>query len=294
MWTIAKMTFQEILYKKIFLIALLMTLAYLLLYAIATHYAGSAYAEDMNRMQKAGKEFASMQQYVLGSQLLSTGLYFSNFITGLLAVLASAGSIAGSIENHQIDPVLTRPLSRSSMILGKFVGLGSIMTIYALSFFSLIILINKFLGGPFGLHLNFLSTIKAGVLFACISLTIIAPALCLSTSFSTLNSGIILIILYGMSFVGGFVEQLGNLINKTALINIGIISSLVFPADSLFRGMNYVLMSSNDDRFKLIDLANMGLFFGSTPPSNIMLFYCGFYTMVFLFLAVNTFKRRDI
>jgi len=56
MWTIAKLSFKEILYKKIFLIALLMTLAYLLLYGVATHFAAAAYLEDMERMAEAGKE----------------------------------------------------------------------------------------------------------------------------------------------------------------------------------------------------------------------------------------------
>lgn len=189
MWTIAKISFKEILYKEIFLIALLMTLAYLLLYGVATHFAGVSYLEDMERMAKAGKEMLVMQRYVLASQLLSTGLFFSNFIVGLLAMLASVGSIAGMIESHQIDPVITRPLHRSEFILGRYIGLGSLLTGYAVLFFGSMIIINQSLGGPFAVELTMVQIIKAGVIFACIPLTIIAPALLMSTCFNTLNSG---------------------------------------------------------------------------------------------------------
>lgn len=291
MLTIAKISFKEILYKRIFLIALVMTLAYIVFYGIATHFAASEYLEDMGHMGNVDLGEQLIRQYMISSQLLGAGLYFSNFIVGLLAVLASVGSIAGSIENHQIDPVLTRPLRRSDIVLGKFLGLGALLVLYALFLFTSIILINQLLGGPFRVELAIGQIIKASFLFACIPLTVISPALFLSSCLSTINGGIILIILYGMSFVGGFVEQIGNMIKNTSLVNIGIISSLVFPLDSLFRKTNFLLFESPDDP---LSMAATGLFWGSSQPSNLMLIYSGIYTLLILLLAVRQFSVRDI
>ncbi|AHF09309.1 MULTISPECIES: ABC transporter permease subunit [Dehalobacter] len=289
MWTIAKLSFKEILYKRIFLIALIMTLAYLLLYGIATHYAGASSLKTLYEIDPAQKAAMSVQFKIVGSQLLSMGLYFANFIIGLLTILATVGSIAGNIESHQIDPILTRPIRRLDFLLGRFLGYGILLMVYTLFFFLSIILVNHLFGGPLQADLSTINIFKASLVFACVPFIVISPALFFSSIVSTINSGIILIVLYGMSFIGGFVEQLGNILHNIALINIGIVSSLLFPADNLFRYMNTLLAGSSATPF---DPAS--LFYGSGSPSALMLVYCAVYVLLILLLGVRTFARRDI
>lgn len=289
MWTIAKLSFKETIYKRIFLIALIMTLAYLLLYGIATHYAAASYLKTLSEMNPSQKAVMGMTLKTIGSQLLSMGLYFANFIIGLLTILATVGSVAGNIESHQIDPILTRPIRRLDFVIGRFLGYGILLAVYTLFFFFSIIFVNNFFGGPLQANLSFTSIIKAGLVFACVPLIIISPALFFSSTVSTINSGIILIVLYGMSFIGGFIEQLGNILRNTALINIGIVSSLLFPADTLFRYMNTLLVGSNATPFD-----STSLFYGTAAPSTLMLVYCAVYVLLILLLGIRTFARRDI
>jgi len=289
MWTIAKLSFKEILYKRIFPIALIMTLAYILLYGIATHYAAASSLQSLNEIDPAQKAAMSMQFKIVGSQLLSMGLYFANFIIGLLTILATVGSIAGNIESHQIDPVLTRPIRRLDFLAGRFLGYGILLTVYTLFFFLSIIFVNCLFGGPLQADLSAINILKGGLVFACVPFIIIAPALFFSSIVSTINSGIILIVLYGMSFIGGFVEQLGSILHNAALVNIGIISSLLFPADNLFRYMNTLLAGSSATPFD-----PTSVFYGSGSPSALMLVYCAVYVLLILLLGVRTFARRDI
>jgi Cu-processing system permease protein len=290
MWTIAKLTCKEILYKRIFYITVLMSVAFLLFYGIATYFAAEEAAEKSGRAINSS-DFVMVETF-FATQILGIGLYFATFITALLAILSSVGSIASEIESHQIDTLLARPISRRAVICGKFIGLSLLLVVYAACLFLGILLINQLVGGDMlRVEITFAQAIKALGIFIVQPLILVAVALLCSSMMTTVNGGIVLIILYGISFIGGFVEQLGVLMEKTAMINIGIISSLLFPMDSLFRKMTIYLFDTADNP---LSFAAQGLFGSLSAPSNIMLAYAALYGIAALLLAIRKFMARDL
>jgi Cu-processing system permease protein len=289
MRTIALLSFKEILYKKIFLITLLMTLVFLTIYGVANHYASGSIAEDMANGGSTSVE--KMQLSFLSSQFLNVGLYFSSFITALLAILATVGSISVEIENHQIDTLLARPLRRSSVVFGKFLGLGLLMLAYATFLFAGILLINQVFGGLIAVEITLVNALNGCMYFVMQPLVIIAAALWLSSRMSTINGGVVLIILYVTSFIGGFLEQIGAITGIKALINIGILSSLLFPTDSLFRKMTGTLAAQDDSPLAFIA---DGPFSNLSEPSDLMIAYALFYALLALFFAARKFAKRDV
>lgn len=289
MRSIIKLTFQEILSKRIFLITIIMTLVFLAFYGVANHYAAEGVADSLRNM--GGNSGADMIRAQVGNQIVSLGLNFSSMIVALLAILSSVGSIAGEIDNHQIDTLLARPLRRRSMVLGKFIGLGSMVAGYTIFLFIGILLINQWVGGNIAVPLDYGAAVKAGVLFALTPLPVIAAALWLSTRLSTINGGVILIVMYGVGLVGRMVEQVGNLLDNQSLINTGIISSLIFPFNVLTQKTNTLLLGSNE--FSSL-LGGGPLSSGSTEPSNLMLVYGAVYTILLLVGAIHHFSRRDV
>lgn len=291
MWTIAKLAYKELLYKRIFLIAFLMSVAFLILYAVATHLAGNEAAEDIAQNGLARTE-RNLEFVFLGTQLLGVGLYLSSFITILLAILGSIGSISGEVESHQIDTLLARPLTRQTMILGKFVGLAGILLVYALFMFVGILFVNhQFAGTYLAVDLTLEQIFRAGSLFLLQPIIVVAVSLLFSSRMTTMSGGIIMIILYGISFVGGFVEQFGALFENPSLIMVGIVTSLIFPIDSLFRKMTLSLFDSADDP---VAFATQGIFASASTPSNAMIWYAILYGMVALFIAIRVFHKRDL
>lgn len=290
MWIIAKLTCREILSKRIFHITLFMSFVFLLFYAVATYFAAREVGEDFTN-RPVSADFALVQSF-FATQILGVGLYFASFVTALLAILSSVGSIAGEIESHQIDTMLARPIHRRSVIFGKFAGLGSLLVIYAAFLFLGVLLINQWIGGEL-LRVEFtvVQAAKALAIFVMQPLLLIAVALLFSSMMTTVNGGIVLIILYGIGFIGGFVEQLGVLMEKPTLSNIGIISSLVFPLDSLFRKMTVYLFDSAGDP---LSFAAQGLFGSLSTPSGAMLMYAALYGCAALWLAVRRFSSRDL
>ncbi|MEZ4518369.1 MAG: hypothetical protein R3C44_16625 [Chloroflexota bacterium] len=50
-----------------------------------------------------------------------------------------------------------------------------------------------------------------------------------------LSNGVLAFSLFGIAFLGGWVEQIGALLQNEAAVNIGIITSLIMPADILWK-----------------------------------------------------------
>ncbi|TWT01905.1 ABC transporter permease subunit [Planomicrobium sp. CPCC 101079] len=289
MWTISKLTFKEIVSKRIFMITIVMTLIFLALYGTAIYFAGKEGAEVGDGGQ--GTEAILLQQFV-SSQLLGVGLYFSSFITALLAILSSVSTISGEVSSHQIDTWLMRPISRSQFVLGKFMGLAFLMIAYAVCLFFSIILLHQGIGTDWmALNLQPMQLIKAVSVFAIQPFVLIAFGLLLSTRMTTLNAGIVSIMLYGAAFIGGFIEQFGALVEKTSLVNIGIIMSLVFPIDSMYRKMTILLFDTADNP---LSLAQGGMFTSISTPGNVMVWYAVLYGVVAVILAIYSFKNRDV
>ncbi len=90
--------------------------------------------------------------------------------------------------------------------------------------------------------------------------------------------------------VGGMLEQFGYLAKSQVLVNIGIVSSLIMPVDSVYRKIVYTLSSVQGPMMALY----MGPFGSGAEPSAWMLFYTGLYILGFLLLALRIFSRRDI
>lgn len=287
MWTITKMTFKEMFYKKIFVITLIMSILFLIFYGVASYLA-------IDKAKEGYDIFSTndMQNTFIANQFLGMGLYFSSFIISLFAILSSVGSISTEIENHQIDTLLVRPLTRISLVLGKFIGLSLLLILYSLVLYFGVIIINQTLGGDIlKVSLEAIQIIKALGVYLLQPLVLVAMSLLFSSFMTTINSGVIMIVLYGIGFIGGFIEQLGAMFNNVSLTNLGIVSSLIFPIDSLFRRMIIFLLDTVDNP---ISFAAQGMFGSMSAPNNLMLGYTILYMAVALILTARNFVRRDI
>jgi len=96
--------------------------------------------------------------------------------------------------------------------------------------------------------------------------------------------------LYGIAFVGSWVEQIGSTeaLRSDVAIQVGIIASLIMPSESMWR------LAS--DLMQPLLLKNMGplpitVF---SKPSSAMIVYAALYVVVFLAGAVYQFGRRDL
>ena len=68
-------------------------------------------------------------------------------------------------------------------------------------------------------------------------------ALLCSSRLSALATGAVVFGLYGLAFIGGWVEQIGSVLQNQTAINVGIVSSLIIPSEALWRRAAYEMQS---------------------------------------------------
>jgi len=291
MWLMALFSFQEAWRKKVALIAGVLTLAFLILYGTGLHFIARDVVNTANPAATATSYYAMMQSILL----FVMGIYLASFLVAGLAILAAVGSIAAEIDNGTLYALATRPLSRRDLLLGKFLGQAAMLVIYAALFF---LALTGLVYWQTGLVIPGL--VPALSLFILEPLVILAVTMLGSTRLNTVSSGVLAFALYAMAVMGGMMEQIGAMMDNTAAIYAGVVTSLLLPADAVYRRLVATVVdqlpvgNGQDIPHFLNPQSTLGPFGSQSTPSDWMLLYTIVYIVVLLAAAVYTFKHRDI
>ena len=269
----ARVTFREAARRKILWIAMLAGVAFLAFFWTALHF-----VLKHKTQQTSAVDFR--EGMVMMTMMV---LYAGSMMTSLMAVLTSCDTLSGEIASGTIHAIATKPVERWCLVLGKWVGFVGMLTLYVLLIEGGSILISWLESGyrpPHGLAVLSLIWLQA--------LVLLGVTMAASTRFSSLTSGAVSLGLYGLAFVGGWIEQFGSLQHVKACINLGILSSLIMPSDALWRRAAF--------KFQPPLLGTVGVtpFSGTLVPSNAMVVYAAFYALLVILLAQVLFSRRDL
>ena len=94
--------------------------------------------------------------------------------------------------------------------------------------------------------------------------------------------------LYGLAFIGGWIEQFGSIIQNPTAVKIGIISSLIIPSEALWKRAAFEMQSP------LSGVLGMSPFSATSVPSSLMILYAVLYLLAALSLSIRIFQRRDL
>ena len=109
-----------------------------------------------------------------------------------------------------------------------------------------------------------------------------------SSFLSGLATGGVVFGLYGLSFIGGWVEQIGALMQNDTAIQVGIVTSLIIPSEALWRRAAFEMQSP------ISAALGMSPFGTTSVPSPLMIGYAAIYLALALMTAVSIFKHRDL
>ena len=274
-FVIARLTIREAQRRRLLWVALFMGLAFLLVFGIAFHFIRL----DIERQVAASEDLSFVS--VL---LLTAGLYAVNLLVNVVAVLVSVTTISGEIESHTIDAIVTKPIPRWQVVVGKWLGFAVLLLGYLALLVGGLMLIVYLRSG------FYMDNIISGVLMmALAALLVLTVSIAGGTRLSTIANGVLTFMLFGIAFLGGLVEQVGALIRNPAAVNVGIVSSLIMPADSLWKKATaYFQPSDVTNPFEL------GPFAAITEPSTLMVIYAVLYLLVLLAFALWSFSRREL
>jgi ABC-type transport system involved in multi-copper enzyme maturation permease subunit len=272
---LARLTIRETQRRRILWIGALMGLAFLVIFGLGFHFV----YEDMKRELGVAESNSALMFLTLA------GLYATNFLVIMVSVLTSVATISGEIESHTVESLLTKPIKRWQLVLGKWLGFAAIILAYVLLMPGGILLV-VYLRSGFTL-----SNVAAGLLLIYLEgLVAMSITIAGGTRLSTLANGALAFMLFGLAFVGGWVEQIGAFLRNEMAVNIGIVASLLMPSEVLWKKASTIMEPRT--ALGLDDLA--GPFTVASQPSDLMIAYAVVYMAAAVGLGIFLFTRRDI
>ncbi|MES0361419.1 MAG: ABC transporter permease subunit [Anaerolineales bacterium] len=273
---IARLTFREAGRRKILLAAFVLGLIYLGIYSVGFYFVN----QETTRSQM-GPGLLELNQ--IRNFLFMAGLYVVNFLTVMMAVLTSVDTLSGEIATGTIHTLVSKPVQRWEIVFGKWLGFAGMLTLYLL----------LMAGGTIGLVYLISGYIAPNVLSG-LGLMWMNAVLLLGVSLaggavlSTLANGVLVFGMFGIAFIGGWIEQIGSFIQNQTAVNVGIISSLLIPSEALWKRAAFEMQSP------LVSALGFSPFTAASMPSQIMVLYGLIYGTLALLLAIRLFGRRDL
>jgi len=279
-WVLARMTFREAIRRRMVLTGLVLGICFLIIFSIGFHMIIDAASSVASGTGETARLVVQSEGI---NMLLLAGLYAVAFLSIAMGALLGADTLAGEINSGTIQTIVTKPVRRSDVVFGKWLGFAGLLGLYILLMAGGTVLSVWIQSGyapkhlPSGLTLIYLE-----------ALLIMTVSLALSSALSGLATGGVVFGLYGLAFIGGWIEQFGSLLHNQTAVKVGIVTSLIVPSETLWRRASFEMQSP------LSGALGMSPFGTVSVPSNLMVGYAVLYLLAALWVAINVFQNRDL
>ena len=277
---LARMTFREAIRRRIVLTGLILGILFLLVYSVGFRM---IFTEISRETASEATVFARVVQSEMSNFLLLAGLYAVAFLSVAMGALLSADTLAGEISSGTIQTIVTKPLRRSDVVLGKWLGFAGLLGLYLLLMSGGVVL-SVFLQSGY-LPRNLLAGLS---LIYLESLLVMTFSLACSSAMPALATGGTVFGLYGLAFIGGWIEQIGAIFGNQTAVQVGIATSLLFPTESIWRRATFEMQSAFGAVLQMTPFTTLSV------PNLLMVSYAVLYLLVALAAAVRIFKNRDM
>lgn len=279
-WVLARMTFREAIRRRIVLTGLVLGILFLVVYSIGFRM---IYTEIIRETVRGETAFARVAQNEMSNFLLLAGLYAVAFLSVAMGALLSADTLAGEISSGTIQTIATKPLRRSDVVLGKWLGFAGLLGLYLLLMSGGTVLSVFFQSGY--LPRNLLAGLSLIYLEALLVMTF---SLACSSAMPALATGGTVFGFYGLAFIGGWIEQIGAIFNNQTAVQVGIATSLLFPTEAIWRRATFEMQSALGAALQMTPFVTLSV------PNLLMVAYAVLYLLVALAAAVRIFQNRDM
>jgi len=279
---IAGFALRESVRKRVFIVVALLTVAFLGLYALGVW-------QISQEIDEIGGVDGVEGDVVAGATLLGLAMFAILFLGAILAVFLTLGAVRGDAERGLLQPLIVRPLTRGTFLLGRYIAAASVCAAYVIVvFLAAVVITNIFIGWwPDQLVVPALQ-LGAGVA------VIAALALGGSVVLSSTANGIAVFMLFGAGLVAGLLGQIAEpeALNSDTLETVSRAASWVLPFEALYQS---ALSAVTADTVGFARFAiNLGPFGGATSFGPLLVPFTVAYVAGIGAAALWAFKRRDL
>lgn len=222
-------------------------------------------------------------------QALILFMFMFSFVLALSASAIASPSISSEVESGVLMTVVTRPIRRTEVLLGKWLGLAALLAGYAGVVCALEFGVVRWSSG-------FLPPNPAlvGVYLFAEGALLLTLALLLSTRMPVIAAGVIGVAVFGAGWLAGVVGTLGTTLNIGALRTVGQVGRFVLPTDGLWHAAIYYLQPPSLIAQHFTDGGRGDPFYTQGAPSWAYLLWVVCWFLIVLVAAVASFQRREL
>jgi ABC-type transport system involved in multi-copper enzyme maturation permease subunit len=278
--TIASLTLREAIRRRVVWALLILTVALLVL-------SGWGFSKLIGLDTELGT-MTSGEARLVASLLLNLIMFGFSLIAAIGTAFLAGPTLAGEVESGQALAVLARPVRRSSVLLGKWLGLVAFGCGYVvLAGLAQLLIVRAVVGywPP--------APATGLALLAAETIVLLTLALLLSSVVSPMASGIVAVGLFGATWVAGVVGGIGGALGNDGVERVGTVSRVLLPTDGLWRGA----MNAFQDPVSLVQMGpgDGGFpFLSEAPLTPAYLGWAAVWVAVFWALTALSFQRRDV
>jgi ABC-type transport system involved in multi-copper enzyme maturation permease subunit len=279
---IAGYALRESTRRRVFIVVLVLTLAFLALYAVGTEA-----AFDSVDAEAAGAVLDVDDQVLTGSTLLGLAMFTTLFLGCVLAVFLTLGAVRGDAERGLLQPLVVRPLGRTALLTGRFVAAAGVCAAYAAVVYLAAMVITAAAGGwwpadPVSPGLG----IVAGVV------VIAALSLLGSIYLSSNANGIAVFMAFGAGLAAGLLGQIGDALNVDTLSTVAEVTSWALPFEALYQaGLSSLTEDVGGSTALIVELGPFG---GAQEGGPLLWLWTLGYLVAVAAAARAAFGRRDL
>jgi len=292
--TIAGLTLRDAQRRWLLVVGVLLGGAFVLVYATGVWFIVQ-HSSCGPRARPCATPFQALEFRAGLNMGVIVGLFVANFLTVITAVLLPVDTLSGEIASGVTQTLASKPIRRAEIVVGKWLAYWVLVAFYLVLTAGGVIFsvwaVSAMQSGGSGFVPPFASRGLALMLLeATVLLTI---SLAGGTRFSTVTNGMVALGVFGLGFLGGFVEQFGVMLvqgeaGRMVMRNIGTIISLFVPADALWRLAAYYMMPAIVRDLEVTPFNSM------YPPSDAMVVWAIGYIIVVMLIAFRSFERRPL
>lgn len=241
-------------------------------------------------MEFDGAQLTTGEARLVAAQLLNLVMFGLSLIAALGTAFLAGPTLAGEIESGSALAVMARPVRRSAVLLGKWLGLvafgGGFVVLAGLAQCLIVwVTTGYWPTGP----------VTGLALLAAQTTVLLTLGLLLSAVISPMASGIVAVGLFCATWIAGVVGGVGKAFGNPGVIAVGDVSRMLLPTDGLWRGAMYSFQDPGAlARFGGPAVKGGFPFLSDTPPTAPYLAWAGLWVALVLGLAAVAFQRRDL
>jgi ABC-type transport system involved in multi-copper enzyme maturation permease subunit len=282
--TFAKLTIWEAARRKLLIAVVILTV-------VVIGVTGWGLTQLHSSHRPGEPPMGEVELRLLASQMLIFIVFLFAAVLALMSVLVGAPSVSGDVESNLVLAMLARPVRRSEYLLGKWLGLATLVVLYSAGAGALELMVVDAVTG-------YLPPSPAGLIgyVAALGLVLLTLALLLSTRLAGMTAAIIPLIGYFMAWVGGILGGLGAAIGNQGLVTTGVVTRLVLPTDGLWRAAVYAMEPAT----VIAGLRATGTaaaanpFSATDPPAPAFLAWTVVWFVVVIGLTLWSFGHREV